>query len=296
VVQSLSLSYPLKVIYIDWENINWNAPQQTVLDTVNAGFNVVIIAFYLSGGNAADMALAWAGVSDSVKQQTMATVHSKGAVVLISLGGSTDTPFSKDPVTLGKAVGNWAKAQHLDGVDFDLENFAPGFVATGKSSQQTIDWVVNVTDATKSVLGAGGIISHAPQAPYFGLVGASNTWVGPLGGYSAVEKRTKNVDFYNVQFYNQGAQCYTDYNGLFISSCSVFPGTSVTEIQKSGIPLNKIVVGKPVTASSASNGWVAPATLGGWFKTAKSSLGWNTGVMGWEWSSNSVAAWIAAIF
>ncbi len=45
----VQISSPLKVIYIDWENINWNTPQDTVLAAAEAGFNVVIISFYLSG-------------------------------------------------------------------------------------------------------------------------------------------------------------------------------------------------------------------------------------------------------
>ncbi len=35
-----------------------------------------------------------------------------------------------------------------------------------------------------------------------------------------------------MQFYNQGDDCYTDYNGLFSGSCGNFPGSSVVEISK----------------------------------------------------------------
>ena len=60
--------------------------------------------------------------------------------------------------------------------------------------------------------------------------------------------------------------------------------------------MNKIVVGKPVTVSGASNGYVAPQDLHNWFQSA-SSLGWNAGVMGWEWADTSTLnQWIATIY
>jgi hypothetical protein len=44
------------------------------------------------------------GLSDSVKQSTITQAHSKGAVVLISLGGATDSPYSHDAYSLGVTV------------------------------------------------------------------------------------------------------------------------------------------------------------------------------------------------
>lgn len=43
-------------------------------------------------------------MDDGTKQSTIATAHSKGAVVTVSLGGSTDSPWNKDPTALGKQV------------------------------------------------------------------------------------------------------------------------------------------------------------------------------------------------
>jgi hypothetical protein len=48
------------------------------------------------------------------------------------------------------------------------------------------------------------------------------------------------IDFFLVQFYNQGPSCYTTYNGLFLNSldggaCPNFPGTSVAEIARYGL-------------------------------------------------------------
>jgi len=291
---------PIKAIYIDW-HLNWNTPQQSVLDAVNAGFNVIIISFYLSGGNAADMAQAWAALDNSVKQSTIQQAHAKGAVVTVSLGGSTDSPFSHEPYSLGQQVGKWALSQALDGVDFDVENLAQGFKGGSMSDTQTVDWMIKVTQGTYDTMGNGSVISHAPQAPYFGPVGNSQTWTGTTGGYTSVYLKVPNaITFFNVQFYNQGPSCYTDYNGLFVSSgasCPVFPYTAVMEIAKGGIPLSKIVVGKPVTSADASNGWVSGSTLHTFFQQAGSSLGWNAGVMGWVWNdAATLTNWIQSIY
>lgn len=153
---------------------------------------------------------------------------------------------------------------------------------------------------------SGGIITHAPQAPYFGKIGSNleNPWTLLSGGYSAVYQACgSHIDWFNVQFYNQvfywyfyqniiqGETCYTTYNGLFVNSfdggkwqlfyiiiilySAYFSGTSVSEISTYGIPLNKIVVGKYNIMSDASNGFVVPATLGDYFIQAYQSFGWN---------------------
>jgi len=291
---------PIKAIYIDW-HLNWNAPQQSVLDAVNAGYNVIIISFYLSSGSAADMAQAWAALDDGTKQSTINTAHAAGAVVTVSLGGSTDSPWSEDPTSVGKSVASWVVAQHLDGVDFDLENLAQGFTAGGMSASQTVNWIATVSQVAAQSIGNNPVISHAPQGPYFGPIGATDTWAGASGGYTGVEKQAGSyITFYNVQFYNQGASCYVDFNGLFLQSapsCPVFPNTSVAEIFNAGVPMNKIVVGKPVTSADASNGWLSGSQLNSFFAQAKSQFGWNTGVMGWVWNDpGTCQSWVQAIY
>lgn len=117
-------------------------------------------------------------------------------------------------------------------------------------------------------------------------------------GYSAVYAGAPTISWFNVQFYNQGGQCYTSYASLFLAansqeSCPTFPGTSVSEIAAYGVPLNKIVctlsflrcihelfiyfiqvVGKYLLTSDASNGFVSASALAGYFLQAYQSLGW----------------------
>jgi len=289
------------VLYVDYQGINWGSPQTTLTSAVSSGFNVVIISFLLLSG-ATDMALAWQGVDQQTQQQTMQTVHQQGGVVLVSAGGSSEIPYGQiDGWSYGQKAAQWATQNNLDGVDFDMENFGPPLIAGGLNPQETIDWLINASNAASEVLGEEGIITHAPQAPYFGKIGGGggNTWTGTTGGYTAVWKGTSSISWFNLQFYNQGVTCYVDYTGLFEESgedCQAFPGTSVKEIQGYGIPFDAIVVGKPVGTSNAASGWVSASDLNEWF-TQANSLGWNTGVMGWEWYSPQVTgSWIQTIY
>jgi len=294
---AVQIGSPIKAIYIDW-HLDWSAPQSSLLSAVNDGYNVVIISFYLSSGSAADFAQAWAELNATTKQSTIAAAHSKGAVVTVSLGGSTDSPYGKNAYNLGVQVGNWAKTQLLDGVDFDLENLGPGFRAGTLTDTQTVAWISDITSGAHSVLGNDGVISHAPQSPYFGPLGQTNTWTGPSGGYTSVyQKVGQYITYFNVQFYNQGSTCYVDYSGLFLKSCSTFPSTSVKEIADGTIPLSKIVVGKPVTSADAGSGYVAASSLRTFFQQAKNDLGWDAGIMGWVWNDpTTLANWIKTIY
>jgi len=277
---------PRKVIYID--DGNWNSPQTSIIGAANAGFNVIILAFYMHTGPS-DFLTAWQGLSSSTKSSTISTLHSKGAVLLVSFGGGADgNPYTLDAYSTGQTVGKYAKAQQLDGVDFDLENFDQGFTVNGHSSAWTINWCVNITLGAQNGFGSNAILTHAPQSPYFGPIGATNTWAGSSGGYTAVYNKLKGVlTFFNLQFYNQGSSCYETYNSLFENgngACGL-PGTSVAEINKAGVDMEAIVIGKPVHPNDASDGYIAPATLHSYFQEANSS--WDGIPVSWAGSGRT---------
>lgn len=56
------------------------------------------------------------------------------------------------------------------------------------------------------------------------------------------------------------------------------------EIVSKGIPLNKIVVGKPITPADAANtGFMNRITLGNSVNRANLELGWYAGLMHWQY-------------
>jgi len=118
-------------------------------------------------------------------------------------------------------------------------------------------WLITFQKKLKELL-PDHLISHAPQAPYFSTIHYRK------GGYLTVHNSVGNtIDFYNVQFYNQGGTTYNSYETLFKKSNGWSAKTSVSEIVAQGVPANKIVVGKPATAADAYNtGIVSTIDLG----------------------------------
>ncbi len=129
-------------------------------------------------------------------------------------------------------------------------------------------------------------ITHAPQGPYFKEEFYKN------GAYITVNKQVgSTIDFYNIQFYNQGDTKYDTYDGLFVNSGGYFTGTAVKEIIKRGVPAKKLVVGKPVSPGDAMNsGWMDSSVLGAATTRAYNELQWYAGVMFWQYPSDPVGA------
>lgn len=291
---------PYKVVYIDQPSAWW--PPSAIADSfyqmVDAGFNIINLAFMVDG-QPQDMALVWnrelaepnPDTGKTYRDEILAYAHSKGTSIMLSTGGATEGAFAAtDPQVYATNVANFVLATGLDGVDFDLENFSPGLIAPGStSSQNTINWLISVTEHTRTLLGPYALISHAPQAPYFGAIGNSACWTGPLGGYTAVyygNQDTARIDFFNVQYYNQGNTNYTTYNTIFINSGNDFPYSAVQQLAQ-WIPINKFILGKPMQTTDASTGYNTPQEINSIMLSAKNNIGWsNGGIMTWQWCYN----------
>jgi hypothetical protein len=74
---------------------------------------------------------------------------------------------------------------------------------------------------------------------------------------------------------------YTTCDSLLTKSSSQYSKTSLFEIVQSGIPQNKIVLGKPATKEDAQQGNMDAGVIAQCLKTAKGK-GWSGGVMGWK--------------
>jgi chitinase len=68
------------------------------------------------------------------------------------------------------------------------------------------------------------------------------------------------------------------------------------ELYARGIPLNKIVIGKPVLTSDASNtGWVAASDLNAMFKQGQTQYGWYAGLMVWQYPSDATGSFVSTV-
>jgi chitinase len=136
-------------------------------------------------------------------------------------------------------------------------------------------------------------VSHAPQAPYF------SSSFSASGSYLNIHNNTgKFIDFYNIQFYNQGVNTpYSTYQELFVDSGIHNPNTSLFQIINQGVEAEKVVLGKPVTQNDAYNtGFVASSSLKALLKQAvndSNNPGWTPSVMYWQYLSDLSGASIA---
>lgn len=199
-----------------------------------------------------------------------------GVKLLVSAFGATQMPttlgFNATDCALQLAA--FVNNNNYDGVDIDWEDTKS--FTLGDSSGE--NWLITLTTVLRQNLKPGAIITHAPQAPYFG-VGAY-----PKGGYLAVDKAVGSmIDFYNIQFYNQGKGMYETPQNLFNVSGGCCPGTSVNEIIATGIPASKVVLGKPAISKDAHSGLVDAATLNQAIRDNYAYNGWNTGLMYWQY-------------
>jgi len=261
---------------------------------------VINLSFWLNSGPA-DAALLWSdpltyvgtnnpwGQSNSdIQNAWLKAFHGANQKVLVSAFGATEFPTTAgdDPVQTAQALAQFVIDNKLDGVDLDYED------NTAMDSGAGVNWIINCTLTLRQLLPAssGYIITHAPQAPYFMPSYAQ-------GGYLTVDQQAGSaINWYNVQFYNQGNSAYSTYNTLFVSSDGWAGDTSVSQMAANGIPLAKIVVGKPVTAADADNtGYVDPNTLASFFSQALSQTSWSAGVMGWEYSDDMNGNWISTL-
>lgn len=113
---------------VDLASHAFSQPSYTVIEAVNAGYNVVAICFLLVTGPA-DFAADWAAAGPAAQQAAVAYAHSMGAMVIVAAGGVTDVPYNMDATAYGKYVAQWVKDNNLDGIDFDLEGLGSGFTA-----------------------------------------------------------------------------------------------------------------------------------------------------------------------
>ncbi|KZV61339.1 glycoside hydrolase family 18 protein [Peniophora sp. CONT] len=274
---------PHWVVYTDrWISGETGPPDVSLLK----GFNTYILSFWLTSGPA-DQAVEWASLTADQRSSIKSSYAAAGVKMMVSAFGATDSPTSSgaDPVATADSLAAWVVSMGLDGVDVDYEDFN----AFNGGTTAAVDWLVAFTKELRNKLPAGDyIITHAPVAPWF-----EKGYSG--GGYLAVDSAVGSlIDWYNIQFYNQGATQYTDCTGLLTTSGGQYPGSSVFEISANGVNIDKLVIGKPaVAADGPSGGYIDPATLATCVSQAKAK-GWNAGVMSWEYPDADVN-WIDTV-
>lgn len=205
-----------------------------------------------------------------IQQSLVDYYHSEGKKVLMAAFGYAEPNVissGKNAQAVCTELANAAKINKFDGVDLVIEDDAA--VSTGTAA----NWLITCTNTIRSILPSPQyLLIHSPKASY---MSADYT-----GGYRRVNNQVgPKIDFYNFNFYNQDS--YETYETLFKSNPT---GTAVKQINNKGVPMGKIVVGKPATSELAwGGGYMNPTNLASYFTKAKTEIGWNTGFSIWEY-------------
>jgi Glycosyl hydrolases family 18 len=302
----LGTTVPFKAVYIGYA-AGVSAIDATVEAAASAGFNLIILAFWMGPGVGADPYSAlwyWQQLSQGARNAAITFVHNLGARVMLSAGGAGYTAYPHDgAAAFGQGAANLALGLGLDGVDFDMENLTNAFgTPSGLDKAQTIQWLTDATSAAASILGGSRIVTHAPQAPYFNQEFA-------YGYLQFMLQSTSNQIYAAVQYYNQGGAApggaYGTYDEQFIANPNYHPGTAIAELVAAGLPVEKLIIGRLTQPGDGDpNTWISPSTLGQWFAEAATdpqTNNWMTGFSTWQWHQNgdgtpSSPAFLAAVY
>ncbi|KAF5361886.1 hypothetical protein D9756_002352 [Leucocoprinus leucothites] len=232
-------------------------------------------------------AYEWTTLTASQRSSIKSQYAAAGIKLIVSVFGSTDVPTTvrADPVATANTMAAWVKQYNLDGIDVDYEDFNAFDAGDGSAE----NWLISFTKQLRTQLPQGTyILTHAPVAPWF----SPNKWGG--GGYLKVHQSVGNlIDWYNVQFYNQGVSEYTTCDNLLNTSSNTWPQSALFQIGNNGVPLNKLVIGKPGTSGDAGSGFMSTSVLASCVQQAKNK-GWNGGVMVWEYP-RAASPWITSV-
>ena len=228
-------------------------PPTPIVDVASTPYNVLHAGFFLpSLGKAFDFAATLTNPNPAYGGKLIVdSMHNSSKKVILSVGGATETPqkadyFTKnDPTRLAATLAKIVKDSGIDGVGIDWEdayvvplihayclspswhsrlprlrrfrvcgdnrydNSNPGLTGYGLAATRkagsgpAVAWLCTLTKELRKALPSPRyLISHAPQAPYFDL------------GYDVVHRNCgSDIDYYNIQFYNQG-NYYVTESGL----------------------------------------------------------------------------------
>ncbi|KAH8922653.1 glycoside hydrolase family 18 protein [Atractiella rhizophila] len=289
VAQVSALSVPAAphfVIYVDSYWSNGGAPPP-VSDL--GQWNIIALAFWLTNGPA-DQAAAWTNLDASTRTSILDSYHAAGKKLIVSAFGQTSHPTTDgfDPTTLANQLAAFVKQWNFDGVDVDYEDLNAMNIGIAE------DWLITFQKQLRGQLGDDYIISHAPVGPWFTTsTPNAGTAFYPGGGYWRVRNEVGfMIDWYNIQYYNQDVG-YTSCSQLIHTSGGWEPGTSILELNARGIPMEKLVLGKPSTPANAGSGYMTAAQLQPCVQDARNN-GWNGGLMLWQYPYEP--SWIANVW
>ena len=268
-----------KVFVGYWENWQGESGDTWIpLNSVNDKYNVLIVAFptVLSDGT-----VTMTGLEGSLNPSVadVATAHSRGKKVLISIGGALgSTSFS---MTAQSQEDNFVNSIigivdtfHYDGVDIDIERNldAPG---PPDNPGGSVAHIISALNRLKDHYGPNFMLTFAPEtANTVGAIGPCGAYGGIWGNYLPIFNALKSrITFVHMQYYNTSGMYGLDCNihdlgtqdSITAWTEAMIEGFPIgrSGVQYTGLDPSQIVIGLPAwvqlpstyTSASIKAGW-----------------------------------------
>ena len=234
-----------------WQNF-YNGAAALKLAAVPSNYDLIAVAFAdatstpgavsftLDSGLAAQVG----GYTDAQFKADIATMHSRGKKVVISVGGQNGTvsvSSSTSATNFANSIYSLMTSYGFDGVDIDLEN---GLNST---------YMASALRSLRSKAGANLIITMAPQTIDMQSTGSS---------YFALALSIKDIlTVVHTQFYNSGSMLGCDNNQAYSQGTENFM-TALACIQlQNGLRPDQVALGLPASGSAAGGGYVSPSVI-----------------------------------
>jgi chitinase len=233
-----------------WQDFT-NGAQPLTLADVPTTYNLVAVAFGNSDTTPGQVTFSLdSGLSSALGGYTqqqfindIATLHSRGQKVILSVGGANGTISVNDATSaanFASSVYSIIQQYGFDGVDIDLEN---GVNPT---------YMASALEQLHSDVGNSLIITLAPQT-----VDTQST----SGDYFQLALNIKSIlTMINTQYYNSGSMNGCDGNVYSEGTENFITALTCIELE-GGLSASQVGVGLPASASAAGSGYVSPSVV-----------------------------------
>ena len=242
---------PKHVLAGYWQDFT-NGATALSLASVPTGYNLVDVAFATADSSndggvtfSVDSGLSSAlgGYSASQFTSDIATLHSRGQKVILSVGGANGTisiNSSSAASNFANSVYSLMKQYGFDGVDIDLENGL------------NVTYTAQALQDLSNLAGSSLIVTLAPQT-----IDMQST----SSDYFQLALDIKSIlTISYTQYYNSGSMNGCDGNVYSESTENFLTALACTQLQ-GGLNPSQVGLGLPASSSAAGSGYVSPSTV-----------------------------------